>query len=108
MFDSDYYHEMVHKGFLQELGNIGSLSWYNGSDHTEWSLQVCNERLMMKRQRQDGTYEYHWRETGDHDALDSIGQALAAHASQGFATATTGRTSMMRPRLPAKKRIRIV
>ena len=55
MFDSDYYHEMVHKGFLQELGNIGSLSWYNGNDHTEWSLQVCNERLMMKRQRQDGT-----------------------------------------------------
>ena len=80
-FDSDYYHELTQKGFLQELGNIGSISWYDGNDHTEWSLQVCNEKLMMKRQRQDGTYEYHWRDNGDHDALDSIGQALAAYAA---------------------------
>lgn len=40
---------------------------------------------MMKRQRQDGAFEYHWRDNGDHDALDSIGQALAAYAAQGFA-----------------------
>ena len=107
-FDSDYYHERVQKGFLQEFGNIGSLSWYNGNDHTEWSLQVCGERLMMKRQRQDGTYEYHWRDNGDHDALDSIGQALAAYAAQGFATADTGRRDMTKTRYKMKKRVKIV
>lgn len=108
VFDSDYYHERVQKGFLQEIGNIGSLTWYDGHDHTEWSLQVCAEKLLLKKMRQDGTYEYHWKDNGDHDALDSLGQALAAYASQGFATAETGRKSLAIGRRRFKKRVKIV
>lgn len=41
----------------------------------------------MKKAKGDGTTVYTWKEVSpDHDALDSIGQALAAYASMGFAT----------------------
>ena len=50
----------------------------------------------MKRARQDGTVEYHWREDGGaHDALDAIGQCLATHATQGFATMESEKTTMI-------------
>ena len=64
----------------------------------------------MKRARQDGTVEYAWKDIGtDHDALDAIGQCLATYASQGFANANTGRTSMMVARQRFQKRkVRIV
>lgn len=107
-FDSDFYHELAQKGFLQELGNLGSLSWYDGSDHAKWAIQVCAEKLLMKRARNDGTVEYHWKDNGDHDALDSIGQALAAYASQGFANGNTGRSNIKVARQRVKKRVRFV
>lgn len=109
-FDSDQYHEQAQKGFLQEVGNIGSISWYQGGNHAEWAVQVCNEKLLLKRARQDGTVEYTWKDIGeDHDALDAIGQCLATYASQGFANGNTGRTSMLvaRQRLQ-KRKLRIV
>ena len=62
---------------------------------------------MMKKQRQDGTYEYHWRDNGDHDALDSIGQALAAYGSMGFSTGSTGITNMLKRKV-IRKKIRLV
>lgn len=37
-FDSDYYREKVQKGFLQAVGNLGSLSWYTGGDHSKQSI----------------------------------------------------------------------
>lgn len=87
VFNSDLYHEKVQKGFLQSVGNLGSLSWYDGNDHAKWAIQVCGEKLVGKKARQDGTVEYTWREVGEHwDALDSIGQAFAAYGSMGFAT----------------------
>ena len=109
-FDSDLYHEQAQKGFLQEVGNIGSISWYQGGNHTEWAVQVCNEKLLLKRARQDGTVEYTWKDIGsDHDALDAIGQCLATYASQGFANGNTGRTSMMVSRQKfVKRKLRIV
>lgn len=109
-FDSDMYHEKVQKGFLQEMGNIGSMTLFNGGNHAEWAIQICNEKLMAKRSRPDGTIEYTWKDVGDHDALDSIGQALAAHATFGFATAQTGRTSLTasRQRVTKRKKIKIV
>jgi hypothetical protein len=107
-FDSDFYHERVQKGFLQQLGNVGSLSWYDGNDHAQWSIQVCNEKLVMKKLRQDGTFEYHWRDNGDHDALDAIGQALACYGSMGFAEASTGRTNLFAQRMRFKKRIKVI
>lgn len=107
-FDSDLYHEKVQKGFLQEVGNIGSVSFYDGNDHAKWAIQICAEKLMYKKSRGDGTIEYTWKEIGeDHDALDSIGQAIAAYASNGFAGSDTGRTSLSMNKQQAKKKVRI-
>lgn len=108
-FDSDLYHEKAQKGFLQEIGNIGSITWYNGADHAKWAIQVCGEKLVMKKERSDGTTEYHWKENGaDHDALDAIGQCLATYASMGFANGATGQTSMLQRQRQRKARVRIV
>lgn len=38
MFNSDLYHEKVQKGFLASVGNLGSISWYNGTDHSKWAI----------------------------------------------------------------------
>ena len=104
VFNSDLYHEKVQKGFLQSLGNLGSISWYDGNDHSKWAIQVCSEKLVGKKSRQDGTVEYTWREIGEHwDALDSIGQALAAYATMGFAT-TGGEVVSRRLRYGVRKR----
>jgi len=108
MYNSDLFHENVQKGFLASVGNLGSISWYDGNDHSKWAIQVCNEKLVGKKARQDGTVEYSWKDVGEHwDALDSIGQALAAYASMGFAT--TGGELRRRYCAPKKKpRIRFV
>lgn len=109
-FDSDLYHEKVQKGFLQAIGNVGSISWYDGNDHAKWAIQVCGEKLIGKKAKPDGTTVYTWKEVSpDHDVLDSIGQALAAYASQGFAT-TGGETRKFQPRTRKQSRpkVRIV
>lgn len=111
-FDSDMYHEQAQKGFLQELGNIGSISWHKGGRESEWAMQICAEKLIMRKMRQDGTTEYTWKKIGpDHDALDAIGQCLATYASQGFSDGNTGRMSLAAPRrlIPRRKaKVRIV
>ena len=109
-FDSDMSHEQAQKGFIQEVGNIGSISWYKDGNHTEMAVQVCNEKLIFKHARQDGTVEYTWKEIGeDHDALDAIGQCLATYASQGFATGASGKTSLLASRQRmVKRKVRFV
>ena len=88
-FDADHYHEQVQKGFLTALGNLGSICWYRDGNHAKWAAQVAAERLLYKKERADGTTYYQWKQLGpDHDALDAIGQALAAYASLGLATPT--------------------
>lgn len=80
--NSDWFHQCVQQGFLTAYGNIGSISWYKGGDHTKWAIQVCGEKLIDKIERGDGTTEYKWKQVGEnHDALDAIGQALATYAS---------------------------
>ena len=110
-FDSDLYHEKVQLGFLQALGNVGSLSWYEGSDHAKWAVQVCAEKLIGKKAKGDGTTVYSWKEISpDHDALDSIGQALAAYGSIGFANVAQSRMSNSQKmnRTRKRQRVRIV
>ena len=93
---------------MTSLGNLGSISWYVGGNHAKWSAQVAAERLLYKKEKPDGTVEYTWKELGeDHDALDAIGQALAAYASMGFSSDTHVAKPKMHQRRP-KSRIRIV
>ena len=67
---------------------------------------------MYKKERADGTTLYQWKATGpDHDALDAIGQALAAYASLGLATPTHVGKSIAKAqarRLVRRPKIRIV
>lgn len=108
-FDSDLYHSKVQLGFLQALGNVGSISWYNGIDHSKWAVQVCAEKLIGKKAKGDGTTVYTWKEISpDHDALDSIGQALAAYASMGFSTAGREQTIRRRTKPTQKRKLRII
>lgn len=115
-FDSDFYHEQVHKGFLSALGNLGSISWWKGGNHSTWAAQVAAERLLYKKERADGSIDYRWKDLGpDHDALDAIGQALAAYASLGLSAPThvgnlaASVAAVVRRRMVARRpRIRIV
>lgn len=109
-FDSDAFHEKVQKAFLAEQGNIGSMMWYGGGNHVDWSIQVCNEKLMMKKTRQDGTTEYTWKDNGAHDALDSLGQALATYASMGYPMWGNSTTNMNARRtvIIPRRKVRIV
>lgn len=98
-WDSDYYREKTLKGFLTEVGNLGSISFYRGTDHGKWAIQICGEKLMGKEENSTGDTVYEWREVGtDHDALDAIAQGLACHASMGFADTSTAKTSVCQVR----------
>lgn len=60
---------------------------------------------MWKKSRPDGTVEYQWRQVGEHwDVLDSLGQAMAAYASMGFAT--TGRETKIKRSASTLRRMR--
>lgn len=62
----------------------------------------------MKKQRPDGRFEYQWKSNGDHDALDSIGQALATFASFGLSTGTSGKAFVATRKAKHHRRIKIV
>lgn len=94
-WDSDLYREKVQKGFLTEVGNIGSIQWYKGGNHNQWAVQVCNERLVSKKLQPDGQWSFIWRDVGEnHDVLDSLAQCLACYSSMGYSTGDTGRMQM--------------
>lgn len=62
----------------------------------------------MKRQRSDGRFEYHWKSNGDHDALDSIGQALATFASFGLSNGASGKAFASARKAKHQRRIKII
>lgn len=109
-FDADFFHEQAQKGFMASVGNLGSISWYKDGNHSRWAAQVAAERLMYKRERRDGTTEYTWKKVGpDHDALDTIGQALAVFASLGIAVATgVDAAPTVRRRFVRRQKIRVI
>ena len=85
-WDSDFYRERVHVGFLRSVGNAGAITLYHGEDgeHRDFAAQICAEKLKLKRTRSDGKTEYTWKTTGDHDMYDSTAQAFAAAAQFGI------------------------
>ena len=85
-WDSDYYRERVHSGFLRSIGNAGAITLYRGEEgeHRDYANQICAEKLKLKRTRSDGRTEYTWKSSGDHDMLDSTAQAFACAAQFGI------------------------
>ena len=85
-WDSDFYRMTVHKAFLASANASGSCTLFNGTaeDHSEYAMQVCNERLLLIQHKKDGRDIYTWRTKEPHDSLDSTAQAFAVAASQGI------------------------
>lgn len=111
-WDSDYYREKVQKGFLQAVGNLGSISFYKDGDHTQYALQICGEKLIDKVEQADGTTKYVWKDVGkDWDALDSLAQALACYGTFNFSDNTTGIQNISQKKIlryRQKPRIKII
>ena len=59
---------------LAPVGSNGGITLYSGDadEHAEFSLQFCNERLMMITHKQDGRDIYAWKSKEPHDYLDAI------------------------------------
>jgi hypothetical protein len=85
-WDSDYFRETVQKALMSKIGLAGSLTIYKGDadEHSEYAMQVCNERLLLIQHKKDGRDIYSWKSREPHDALDSTAQAFAIAASQGI------------------------
>ena len=85
-FDADLYKENVQKAFLSEVGSAGSCSLYCSDieEHSDFSIQLCNEKLLYVKHRQDGRNEYKWKSQEPHDFLDCMAMCYAGASSQGI------------------------
>lgn len=82
-FDADIYKEAFQRAVLAESGSPGSCTLYEGDadEHSEFARQVCNEKLLGVRHRQDGRNEYTWRTAEPHDYLDCMSMCWAVASS---------------------------
>jgi len=110
-WDSDFYRETVQKALLSKVGLAGSLTIFKGSadEHTEYAIQMTNERLLMVQHKKDGRDIYSWKSREPHDALDATAQAFAIAASQGISGQNVGRRIVPRSALKkVKPRVKII
>ena len=82
-FDADLFKEMVQKAFLSEVGAPGSCSLYDGDsdEHSEYAIQVCNEKLLFVKHTQDGRNHYNWKSQEPHDYLDCMSMCYSVESS---------------------------
>jgi len=111
-WNSDYYRETVQKAFLARVGVSGSCTLFKGTtdDHSEYAMQVCNERLLLIQHMKDGRDIYSWKSREPHDALDATAQAFAVAASQGI-SGSNMQKAKLKPRHIVKKpstRIKVI
>ena len=87
-FDADVYKEQAQRAFLAEVGSAGSCSLYKASkdEHSEFALQMCNEKLMSVTHKQTGQDIYSWRSKEPHDYLDTMAMCYAVAAQQGLSS----------------------
>lgn len=85
-FDADIYKEMVQKAFMSEIGTQGSCTLYDGDadEHSDFAMQVCNEKLLLVKHSHDGRNYYEWKSKDPHDYLDCMSMCFAVAASQGI------------------------
>lgn len=93
-------------------GAPGACTLYDGDaqEHSEFSIQVCNERLLFVKTSSDGRKRYEWKSMEPHDYLDCMSMCWACAAQQGITGASAARRSAglgkLKPR--RKQRIRVV
>lgn len=114
-FDADFYKEVAQRAFLSQVGASGSCSLYEGTkdEHTEFAIQVCNERLRFVQHRAGRDF-YTWATKEPHDYLDCMAMCHAVAASQGMTGINfTGSSSVRelpnaRTRRRAKPKIKVI
>lgn len=89
-FDADMYKEAAQRAFLSEVGACGSCSLYIApkDEHSEFALQMCNEKLLAVQHKQTGQDIYHWKTKEPHDFLDTMAMCYAVAAQQGLTSVT--------------------
>lgn len=110
-WSSDYYRVIAQKAFLAEVGAPGGCLLFNANAriHSEFAIQMCNEKLMYMSHKPDGRDFYSWRSKDPHDVLDSVAQAFAIAGSQGI-SGNNIETNVQRKKaaFTRKARIRVV
>ena len=108
-WDSDFFRETVQKALLSKIGLPGSLTLFKGDadEHSDYAMQVTNERLLMIQHKKDGRDLYSWKSKEPHDALDSTAQAFAIAASQGISGQNMRGRILPRAVLKKKSRPRV-
>lgn len=108
-FDADLCKEMAQRAFMSELDAPGSCSLYYGSaeEHSEFAIQVCNEKLLFVKHGQDGRNTYRWKSAEPHDYLDCMSMCYAVATSQGLSSASAS-NSLDQLKKPKHKAIRAV
>ena len=111
-FDADFYKEAFQRAVMSEAGAPGACSLYDGdsSEHSEFAIQACNEKLLFVKHMPDGRNRYEWKTSEPHDALDCMSMCYAVAASQGISGASAARRTagrqMFKPR--ARPRVKII
>jgi hypothetical protein len=88
---------MVQRAFLSDVGSAGSCSIYKDDveEHSDFAIQVCNEKLLYVKHRQDGRNEYKWKSQEPHDYLDCMSMCYAVATSQGLSSGNNLRDSSL-------------
>lgn len=101
-WNADKYKEAVQRSLLSEVGAQGGLTLFDGIDHTEFCVQITNERLKSKVSLGNGHTLYTWQTFEPHDYLDCVAMCYAIAASQGLnalSTIAPVRRVVARPRV---------
>lgn len=104
-WNADAYKEAAQRGWCTEVGAPGGLSMFEGAGHEDFAIQVSNEKLVAKRERPDGRYEYIWKTRDPHDYGDCMAMCYAIAANQGISGGNPGVSCVRRP---VRRRVRIV
>ena len=108
-FDSDFFKEKAQRSFLSETGSPGSCSLYHASaaEHTDFCVQVCNERLRRRIEHANGKTEYDWLSKDPHDFLDCLAMCHAIAENQGLSQKLVTPVPRIR-RAAIRRRVRVV
>lgn len=112
-WDADWGKEAIQIGLLAVVGDVGSISLYHAEpeEHQEFAIQISNEKLISKVQKQDGRCIYTWRTKEQNHYCDCLAMNRASLAVLGVSENNFDKKSvskMMRTQFRKRAKIRIV
>jgi len=84
-WNSDYWKEVAQRAWLGEIGSPAAVSLFDGL-HSEFSMQVCGDKLVGKGDVGGQTFWNWHRAPGKNDFGDAMAQAYALSAYGGVGT----------------------